>query len=337
MLRPVTTRPDFWTVFGSGVNIGAVTAGPVSNQFHLPITGTDSVTGYATTALGTIYGGSPTYEIQGISNASPATTDYPTYFTSSIDTVSDPIVKGARQLNHGCLFQDISASNPQSQLYVGISSTNALATPITSQYWEIDTILPADLDLQGGYPGLGKFWIIAEFKTGAWFDPGSSTYKQAVGDYRFKVGLTGISGVNQWNVICDDDANGRNNSTIPELMVPPYNTPAYKYFDWADPDQAVYLGVRTKVKIYYKRPVGGTADLNTGRLRVDIKQYGYDGFTLCNIAGNQQLCGQINLPLTRLFFGSNYHSATKPNNTIIESLQIYNNPSTDLLNRLFCS
>ena len=338
MRKAVTTVPDFWTVFGTGLTIGSPTFG-VAKHVHMTITGTDAVTGYSDTHLDTLYGASTQYDFWGIGDMADAADmdadpEHLTYFDNSIATATHPLIKGGRQLTNSCLVRVTGAPNPQTHLYVGIQSAAALADPVQEQYWEIDFILPAGLDLQSGDTATGKFFSSPlEFKTGAWYDTDAATYKQAVGDFRIGIGVTGTDtgGVNRWYVSADNEANGR--GTIPELSVTPYDV-VYQYVDIVNADETVHLGVRTKARVWYKRPVDAD-DLTTGRLRVDIKAEGYDAFTLCNITSGYQLCGQNNLPITRIFLGSNYTSATLPNATILESVAIYNNPTASLLESLF--
>lgn len=335
MRKAVTTAPDFYTVFGAGLTIGAPTW-PAAKHVQMAITGTDAVTGYADTDLSTLYGTNTNYRFWGIGNMPNATDmdadpEQETYFTQTITTPADPIVPGGRQLTNACLLTELG-SNPQTHLYVGIQSAAALAGPIESCYWEMDFILPAGLDLQTINPGTGKFWVgPLEIKTGAYYD--DPTYYQAVGDFRVKVGLTGASGgVNRWQVICDNEANGR--GVIPELSIAPYDS-VYEYVNIINTDETVLLNTRTNIKIWYKSP-SGPEDLTTGRLRIDVKPEGYDAFSICDITSGYQLCGEANLPITRLFFGSNYTSASPlPFPSVLESLAIYNNPTDSLLNSLF--
>ena len=349
MRRAVTTQPDFYTVFGSGVTIGTPRYG-VAKHINITITGTDAVTGYSDTALDTIYGTGTQYEFWGIGDMESALSmdgdlttpgdglapnEYLTYFENTITTPTNPLIKGGRQLTNSCLVRETGSPNPQTHLYVGIQSAAALANPVEAQYFEFDFILPSGLDLQAGDTGTGKFWVTPlEIKTGAWYDTGATAYKQAVGDFRIKVGCTGTDtgGVNRWQVIADNEANGR--SVIPELSVTPYDD-VYKYVDITNTDEPVLLGVRTNAKIYYKRPEGGVSDTTTGRLKVVIKPEGYEAFTICNIGEGYQLTGQLHLPITRIFWGTNYTSADLPNATILESVAVYNNPTASLMESLF--
>lgn len=318
--------PDFWTVFGAGVTIGPPTFGPVAKHSHEAITGTDSVTGYSEADLVTLYGSGTQYELWGIGDGSDPVPI--TDFIHTITTPVDPIIPGARQLTNGCAVRVTGSPNPQTHLYVGITAANALAAPIESSYFEYDLILPEGLDLQLGDTGTGNFYIVQDFKDGAWYN--GSTYKQAVGSFRIKVGLTGFGtgGVNRWQVTWDNDADGR--TIIPELRDnPPYNS-VFKYGEITNTTEPVRLGVRTKIKMWYKRP-SGPNDLTTGRLKVEVNPEGFDPFILADIAEGYQLCGQVFLPLTRLLFLSNYTSAVLPNPLIGESLAIYNNPTPGFL------
>lgn len=344
---PQSSRPVklFQTVFGPGVLLGTPTRTGSDTNWITTVTGTDEITGFNFPADLIAFLGPYAYAaVQSIPEIGVTAGDLTTFnskFTNQIQATTWDGSPYSTVGNELLLQLDVRDTigltslpgevhnNPQTDLLIAASSASALANPLKEFYIRMDFFVPAGVNTQAGDTGSGRFWLFYDVKTGAYNSLNS------VGDFRYLVGIYGASGVDKYQVIFDNNANGR--GVIPSLSVGgiPISSggsavPTQEYMKIAS-DATVRTNCWHTLHIYTKRPAN-YLDTTTGIHQVVIEPHGYDRIVLCDINGDgYQAMGIENLPITRMFCGLNYTSCNLPNPFTLANLEFWTKPPFDLV------
>ena len=309
-----TPKLLFHTVFaGMSLSGTPYSQGSLKNWIVDFSDSTDSTTGYDIDAdLKTLWGSNTQIGIQNIpqSNLAADGSDFATYFAPSLAT---------NQLTLQCSARHSTGSgtgNPQCTLMVSRTAAQAAANDINELCVMLYAKLPAGLDLQAGNTATGKFFEVGfEIKSGGY--GGAS----GVGDIRYKLEVLGNNGSNEWAATVDNEANGR--GTIPS--VESALTQYYRNFSGVAPT----LNTWTKCYVYFNRSKGRVimaVEPDGGVFSVIGDASAPDFPTL-----NYTLYGHERLPITRMFLGLNYTSATLPAATLIKEVQIWDKMPIELV------
>lgn len=282
-----------------------------SRNFHTPFSDTsDSTTGYDLSAdIKAIFGSATAVVMQSVPQNSILLADFGTYYGSTLT---------GGELRVQCTMRDSMASpNPQTHLHFLRTAAQALADDINELCLMLYVKIPAGLDLQSGNTTTGKFWEVWELKTGGYNNLTS------IGDMRFKMEILGNNGYNEWVCTVDDNAGG--NGTIYGM---PASTQVIKRNFSGITAQ---LNTWTKCYSWWNRskgritmaihPDGGAFQVIGDIYPADIQE---------SYLAKNTLYGAADLPICRLFFGSNYTTANLPAPNAIKEMQIWDKPPIKL-------
>ena len=306
----------FYTTFdGMSINVGGTYAADSidpSRNFYTPFSDTsDSTTGYdLSTDIKALFGSSTLVIIQSIPQQAILLADFGTYHSPDVSS---------GQITLTCDLRDFTGSpNPQSHLLISRSAAQALANDVNELCVVTYFKLPAGLDLQVGNTSTGKFFIPFEIKTGGYNN------QAGVGDMRFKLQIDGTNGFNEYVCTVDDNANG--NGIVPG--VPASTTIFYRNFSGV----TAALDTWTKFYLWWNRSAGRltmAVEPDGGVFKVIGDVYPRD--LQASVLNKTTLYGVQNLPITRMFFVSNYTSTNIPAPTIVKEIQLWNKPPIELV------